>query len=50
MNKKIVIVNPALTPDQQGYIRQIAEEAGYNVVFCASNKEALPHMEDALAA
>ena len=50
MSGKIVVVNPALTPDQQGYIRQIAEEGGYNVVFCASNKEALPHMEDALAA
>ena len=49
MNRKIVVVNPALKQEHREQIEQIAQKNGYQVVFCDSNEEALPQMGDAQA-
>ena len=50
MSNKIVIVNPALTADHRERIAYLARKGGYEAVFFETNQEALPAMEDAVAA
>ena len=47
MNRKIVVVMPQLEDALRGRILDAARRHGFEVLFCESDAEALPHLQDA---